>query len=1251
MHVMGSVSPANDREVFQEEGGAVAAPMSPPSPSSRFHVAEGNRATPATPGPPPPPPPPAPPPPPPPPPPLAPGLGDPGGGLMRKKRVRSFFWKTIPEDQVRGRANLWTQGQVQQQRFQIDVQTIEELFGHNDCQSKAGAPPTRGGKTRGSFRENRDEVSILDSKRGMNVGIFLKQFKRSNQAIVDDIRHGNSAAFGAEPLRELLKLLPETEEVRKLSSYRGDVSRLSLADSFMFLLTQLPSYSVRIEALLLKEEFPAASEAMKRDIKTLRSATRELLGCQELHAVLHLVLQAGNILNAGGYAGNAVGFKLSSLLSLADTKSNKPGMNLLHFVALEAQKKDDKLLEFPGKLQHVQSAARISVETLDADLQLLTSRLRSVEENVRGDTELLQQLDGFLQAAAASLGALRGSRQQLGSEGGELVDFFCEDRDTFRLDDCFSVFHHFCLRFNTAVKENVEREAKEAARRRRLRELEEQKRHSWAGGEEMGGAFGLRCRSETDVDAAASRHDEAGLLIELLTPKPRPRSPLNSTSSSHSPLGRSGSLRRSRNSPSGSPSATAERELNTMLSKAAISPKKTTTTTTAAATGRLLSPAHVQRRGGGEASPEAGQRSLPPSSPKRCFPHNQPPHVGETAPQSPSSPSRTSGRPENISNTHHATATYLNRDASKAGVDAAVKPTSDPNQRHDTDDSGRDQLEQDVGGQETLSDRQTDFVLKDKTDENPETAEKSQAGQDGGSKPGGMSVTVERRMLVPELQAFNDTAAPSDHGDQHHHRRFRGYDRDDVVITDLEEPEKPQIEEERIGKTDASEVESSDRKEDRVVVWCVTGVCEAASELTHTLTHSKGTHTYTDDTQTEKDPCRSDSRQGNEDASPFPANHTPSGSQPSNEQTVPLPISSQPVPVPRGDDPSLPASSANRPPAEPDVANETPDLAADASEQQLTNHGGEAEDSTANERRRSENLPEHSTDDKSPKESARHHAANEKTDSDSSTNGKQEAAVAPSKARPIKPRSSASPSKPRPVRTLTGSENQGMRRVIPISKPSRGAPSPGKRPPEKPPVIQGSHQRRKPPPPQPRPPPEEKMCRSTLRALAQAGVVGGVGPGGGSVSAPTTPSHKAAAPASLPSFARNTASSSFRRTLAPPPAPPRFPRRGSDSSPKPSPKLTSSSSSSTSPLARTGSLRVSKSSVLVSSSSSSSPLLTLNHDSPLRRSQSIRAPPRSSLLASSPAPPKGHRRNNSGSFSDKSSHSKDSVKAAKPCWR
>lgn len=40
---------------------------------------------------------------------------------------------------------------------------------------------------------------------------------------------------------------------------------------------------------------------------------------------------------------------------------------------------------------------RISLETLDADLQWLMTRTRSVEESVQRDTELLQQLDDFLQ--------------------------------------------------------------------------------------------------------------------------------------------------------------------------------------------------------------------------------------------------------------------------------------------------------------------------------------------------------------------------------------------------------------------------------------------------------------------------------------------------------------------------------------------------------------------------------------------------------------------------------------------------------------------------------------------------------------------------------------------------------------------------------------------------------------------------------------------------------------------------------------
>lgn len=50
--------------------------------------------------------------------------------------------------------------------------------------------------------------------------------------------------------------------------------------------------------------------------------------------MLYLTLIAGNFLNAGGYAGGAAGVKLSSLQKLPDIRANKPGMTLVHYVAM-----------------------------------------------------------------------------------------------------------------------------------------------------------------------------------------------------------------------------------------------------------------------------------------------------------------------------------------------------------------------------------------------------------------------------------------------------------------------------------------------------------------------------------------------------------------------------------------------------------------------------------------------------------------------------------------------------------------------------------------------------------------------------------------------------------------------------------------------------------------------------------------------------------------------------------------------------
>ncbi|KAL7863834.1 hypothetical protein AOLI_G00152540, partial [Acnodon oligacanthus] len=262
--VMSCISQADEKQNRDEEGGAASVLMAPP-PSVPEHNPISAPAQDV----------------PPPPPPL------PGSG-QRRRRVRSFYWKPIPEERIhqRGEPNLWTLGRAAGKRtFHIDIKTIEELFGQRDNTRSPTTTSRRSSLSHGSVQEPKKEITILDSKRSMNVAIFLKRFKKSNQSIIKDILHGNSDAFGPEPLRELLKLLPESDEVEKLQAFRGDPSQLAMADSFMYQLTALPRFKVRIESMLLREEFDLLCSSLRKDISTLRSATR---GGQQLLRIFFL---------------------------------------------------------------------------------------------------------------------------------------------------------------------------------------------------------------------------------------------------------------------------------------------------------------------------------------------------------------------------------------------------------------------------------------------------------------------------------------------------------------------------------------------------------------------------------------------------------------------------------------------------------------------------------------------------------------------------------------------------------------------------------------------------------------------------------------------------------------------------------------------------------------------------------------------------------------------------------------------------
>lgn len=421
-----------------------------------------------------------PPPPPPPPPPLPPNASSFNReDSTQRSRLRKLNWERIPKEKVEGRKSVWSGAGLDEDEFPIDLHSLDELFGQKDSK-----PQDRTSKLRRrssllrcrSPQDNTEEISLLDSKRSMNIGIFLRQFKMPAKEIVEDIRHGAGGRYGAEKLTELCKLLPDSDEESRLRRFSGERSRLGEPDLFMLLLVEVPSFRLRLDAMILKQEFDPAVTSLCVAARCLREAARELLSCPELHSILRLVLKAGNYMNAGGYAGNAAGFRIASLLKLADTKANKPGMNLLHFVAMEAVKKDQSLLSFPSQLGHVGSASRLCMESVLEDLYKLKSRVVTLKADIQSEPEIQQHAQHFLEMAEERLKEVDDEVEGMQMSSQALVDFFCEDDSTFKLEEACRVFHSFCLRFQRAVQENAEREHKEQKRLERQREIREKRR-------------------------------------------------------------------------------------------------------------------------------------------------------------------------------------------------------------------------------------------------------------------------------------------------------------------------------------------------------------------------------------------------------------------------------------------------------------------------------------------------------------------------------------------------------------------------------------------------------------------------------------------------------------------------------------------------------------------------------------------------------------------------------------------------------
>ena len=256
--------------------------------------------------------------------------------------------------------------------IEFDFSTLEDLFGKVKRTSNLGASvanPTakKLSLTNLTKQSNQDPefTTFLDSKSTMSFSIFLKKTKSFKmEKLVDLVKRGKSKEIGLDNLICLRKILPDKADVEEIQSYCRDnpeMTHLAEPDHFIKLLSDIPSYELRIKLMNYLEEFDDIHKQINSQIQVYLRSSRFILENETLREILSMVLRLGNFLNANSYKGSTTGFKISSLATLQDLKSNKGSVTSMNFLVEQFEnnhKQDESVFEFIGVLKELGTALK-----------------------------------------------------------------------------------------------------------------------------------------------------------------------------------------------------------------------------------------------------------------------------------------------------------------------------------------------------------------------------------------------------------------------------------------------------------------------------------------------------------------------------------------------------------------------------------------------------------------------------------------------------------------------------------------------------------------------------------------------------------------------------------------------------------------------------------------------------------------------------------------------------------------------------
>ncbi|KAM6384979.1 protein diaphanous homolog 3 isoform 3-T3 [Alca torda] len=329
---------------------------------------------------------------------------------------------------------------------------------------------------RKSIKKRIKELKVLDPKIAQNLSIFLGSFRVPYEEIKMMILEVDETQLSESMIQNLIKHLPEQEQLNALSKFKSEYNNLSEPEQFGVVMSNVKRLRPRLSAILFKLQFEEQVNNIKPDIMAVSAACEEIKKSKSFSKLLELVLLMGNYMNAGSRNAQTFGYNLSSLCKLKDTKSADQKTTLLHFLVEVCEESYQDVLNFVDDFQHLDKASKVSAENLEKSLKHMERQLQQLEKDLQTfpvpedkHDKFVAKMSSFLVHAKEDFQKLSRMHENMEKLYQNVMGYYAIDLKKVSVEEFLTDLNNFRTMFMQAVKENVRRrEAEEKQRRAKI---------------------------------------------------------------------------------------------------------------------------------------------------------------------------------------------------------------------------------------------------------------------------------------------------------------------------------------------------------------------------------------------------------------------------------------------------------------------------------------------------------------------------------------------------------------------------------------------------------------------------------------------------------------------------------------------------------------------------------------------------------------------------------------------------------------